>query len=452
MEFEITREYIDRLKELVENHNDEELRATMEPLHPADIAEVMDDLSMDEAKYIYLLLEGEKASDVLIEIPEQDRKRFLKVLPPELIASKFIEYMDSDDAADILADMDEDLKQEVLKEIEDTEQAGDIVDLLEYEEDTAGGIMAKELVSVNENWTVATCLKEISRQAEEVDEIYYVYVTDDQDRLKGVLSLKKIILNSTNTKISNLYEPDVISVRTSTRQEEVAEIMDKYDLVAVPVLDDIGRLKGRITFDDVIDIVREEAERDYQMMAGIAGDVEPDDRAWELIRARFPWLLIGLIGGILGSLVLGNYEAELNHVTELAFFIPLTMAMAGNVGVQSSSIVVQSIASGVRDVGATGKRLVKELLIALSTASIFAVLIFLYNFFVQGNMNLTLSVSISLFIVMLYASFFGTLIPLFLHKLKIDPALATGPFITTMNDILGLFIYFMIGKMFFDFL
>jgi magnesium transporter len=452
MEFEITREYIDRLKELIEEDNAGELKATMEPLHPADIAEVMDDLSMDEAKYLYLLLEGEKASDVLIEIPEYDRKRFLKVLPPELIASKFIEYMDSDDAADVLADMDEDLKQEVLKEMEDTEQAGDIVDLLEYEEDTAGGIMAKELVSVNENWTVATCLKEISLQAEEVDEIYYVYVTDDQQRLKGVLSLKKIILNSTTTKISNLYEPDVISVRTSTRQEEVAEIMDKYDLVAVPVVDDIGRLKGRITFDDVIDIVREEAERDYQMMAGIAGDVEPDDRAWELIRARFPWLLIGLIGGILGSLVLGNYEAELNHVTELAFFIPLTMAMAGNVGVQSSSIVVQSIASGVRDVGATGKRLAKELLIAFATASIFAVLIFLYNFFVQGNMNLTLSVSISLFIVMLYASFFGTLIPLFLHKLKIDPALATGPFITTMNDILGLFIYFMIGKMFFDFL
>jgi magnesium transporter len=452
MEFEITREYIDRLKELIEKDNAGELKATMEPLHPADIAEVMDDLSMDEAKYLYLLLEGEKASDVLIEIPEHDRKRFLKVLPPELIASKFIEYMDSDDAADILADMDEDLKQEVLKEIEDTEQAGDIVDLLEYEEDTAGGIMAKELVSVNENWTVATCLKEISRQAEEVDEIYYVYVTDDQQRLKGVLSLKKLILNSTNTKISNLYEPDVISVRTNTRQEEVAEIMDKYDLVAVPVIDDIGRLKGRITFDDVIDFVREEAERDYQMMAGIAGDVEPDDRAWELIRARFPWLLIGLIGGILGSLVLGNYETELNHVTELAFFIPLTMAMAGNVGVQSSSIVVQSIASGVKDVGATGKRLVKELLIAFATASIFAVLIFIYNFFVQGNMNLTLSVSISLFIVMLYASFFGTLIPLFLHKLKIDPALATGPFITTMNDILGLFIYFMIGKMFFDFL
>ncbi|MEE4284712.1 MAG: magnesium transporter [Mariniphaga sp.] len=452
MEFEITREYIDRLKDLIEETNAEELKATMEPLHPADIAEVMDDLTMDEAKYLYLLLEGEKASDVLIEIPENERKRFLRVLPSELIASKFIEYMDSDDAADVMADLDEEQKQEVLKEIEDTEQAGDIVDLLEYEEDSAGGIMAKELVSVNENWTVATCLKEISKQAEEVDEIYYIYVTDDQQRLKGVLSLKKLILNSTNTKISNLYEPDVKSVRTNTRQEEVAEIMDKYDLVAIPVVDDIGRLKGRITFDDVIDFVREEAERDYQMISGITGDVEPDDKPWELIRARFPWLLIGLIGGILGALVLGNYETEINHVTELAFFIPLIAAMAGNVGVQSSSIVVQSIASGVKDVSTTGKRLLKELLVAFATASIFAVLIFIYNYFVAGNINLTLSVSISLFIVMLYASFFGTLIPLVLNKFKIDPALATGPFITTMNDILGLFIYFGIGKMFFEFL
>jgi magnesium transporter len=452
MEFEITREYIERLKELIEENNADELKATMEPLHPADIAEVMDDLTLDEAKYLYLLLEGEKASDVLIEIPEHERKRFLRVLPSELIASKFIEYMDSDDAADVLADLDEEQKQEVLKEIEDTEQAGDIADLLEYEEDSAGGIMAKELVSVNENWTVATCLKEISRQAEEVDEIYYIYVTDDQQRLKGVLSLKKLILNPTNTKISNLYEPDVISVRTSTRQEEVAEIMDKYDLVAIPVVDDIGRLKGRITFDDVIDFVREEAGRDYQMISGIAGGVEPDDKPWELIRARFPWLLIGLIGGIMGALVLGNYEAEISHVTELAFFIPLIAAMAGNVGVQSSSIVVQSIASGVKDVSTTGKRLLKELLVALATASIFAILIFLYNYFVQENINLTLSVSISLFIVMVYASFFGTLIPLILNKFKIDPALATGPFITTMNDILGLFIYFGVGKMFFEFL
>jgi magnesium transporter len=450
MEIEITREYIERLKELIANKNEAEVKTLMEDLHPADIAEIMDDLSMEEAQFIYLLLDGETASDVLIEIPENDRIRFLKVLPPELIASRFIEFMDSDDAADVVAALDDDLKKEVLNEIEDVEQAGDIVDLLEYEEDTAGGIMAKELVSVNENWTVATCLKEISKQAQEVDEIYYVYVVDDSEKLKGVLSLKKLILNNTNTQISNIYNDDVKMVTTSTRQEEVAEIMDKYDLVAIPVVDEIGRLKGRITFDDVIDFVREEAEKDYQMVSGITGDVEPTDKVWELMRARFPWLLIGLLGGILGALVLGSHEAALNKVTELAFFIPLIAAMAGNVGVQSSSIVVQSIASGVKDMESTSRKLFKEVSVALLTATIFALLIFLYNFISQGDMNLTFSVSISLFIVILFASFFGTTIPLILNRFKIDPALATGPFITTMNDILGLLIYLSIGKVFFD--
>ncbi len=450
MEIEITREYIERLKELIANKNEAEVKTLMEDLHPADIAEIMDDLSMEEAQFIYLLLDGETASDVLIEIPENDRIRFLKVLPPELIASRFIEFMDSDDAADVVASLDDDLKKEVLNEIEDVEQAGDIVDLLEYEEDTAGGIMAKELVSVNENWTVATCLKEISKQAQEVDEIYYVYVVDDSEKLKGVLSLKKLILNNTNTQISNIYNDDVKMVTTSTRQEEVAEIMDKYDLVAIPVVDEIGRLKGRITFDDVIDFVREEAEKDYQMVSGITGDVEPTDKVWELMRARFPWLLIGLLGGILGALVLGSHEDALNKVTELAFFIPLIAAMAGNVGVQSSSIVVQSIASGVKDMESTSRKLFKEVSVALLTATIFALLIFLYNFISQGDMNLTFSVSISLFIVILFASFFGTTIPLILNRFKIDPALATGPFITTMNDILGLLIYLSIGKVFFD--
>ncbi len=451
MQFEISREYINQLRELIEQEKQKEVVALMEDLHPADIAEVMDDLNMDEAKYIYLLLDGEKASDVLVEIPENDRNRFLRELPPELIASKFIGYMDSDDAADIVAGLDEDVKKEVLKEIEDHEQAGDIVDLLEYEEDSAGGIMAKELVVVNENWTVATCLKEISKQAEEVDEIYYIYVVDDNEKLKGILSLKKLILNSTNTKISNIYNADVKMVSTSTRQEEVAEIMDKYDLVAIPVVDEIGRLKGRITFDDVIDFVREEAERDYQMVSGITGDVEPGDKVWELLRARLPWLLIGLLGGILNARVLGTHGDALKQVTELAFFIPLIAATAGNVGVQSSSIVVQSIASGVKDMESTGRRLLKEILVALATGAVFSLLLFGYNMLTSHNLDLTFSVSISLFIVIIFASFFGTVIPLVLNKFKIDPAVATGPFITTMNDIFGLLIYFTVGNMFFTF-
>ncbi len=452
MRFEITKENIELIQDLVANNKTEEVVSIMSDLHAADIAEVMEDLSTDEAKFIYLLLDGEKASDVLIEIPDNDRKRFLKILPPDFIASKFIEHMDSDDAADVVAELAEEVQKEVLNEIEDVEQAGDIVDLLEYEEDSAGGIMAKELIAVNENLTIAACLKEISSQAEEVDEIYYIYVIDDDEKLKGILSLKKLILNHTHTKISKIYNPDVKMVNTGARQEEVAEIMDKYDLVSIPVVDDIGRLKGRITFDDVIDFVREEAEKDYQMVSGITGDVEPGDKVWEVLRARLPWLLIGLLGGILGAVVLSSNEESLKTVTELAFFIPLIAAMGGNVGVQSSSIVVQSIASGVRDIESTSRKIIKEVSVALLTASIFAVLIFSYNFFTQGNMNLTYSVSLSLFIVILFASLFGTLIPMVLNRFKIDPALATGPFITTMNDILGLLIYLVIGKMFFGLL
>ncbi len=450
MSFETIRDNIDQFKELIENNNKQELAQILEELHSADIAELMDDLNIEEAKYIYLLLEGEKASDVLIEIDEDDRRRFLKVLPPEVIASMFIEHMDSDDAADVVSELDEDMQREVLNEIEDIEQAGDIVDLLEYEEDSAGGIMAKELVKVNENWNVATCLKEISKQAEEVDEIFYIYVTDNDDKLKGVLSVKKLILNPTNTKISSLYNADIKKVTTGMRQEEVAEIMDKYDLVAVPVVDEIGRLQGRITWDDIIDIVREEAERDYQMVSGITGDVEPGDKVWQRVRVRFPWLMVGLLGGILSATILRTHSHELSSVTQLAFFIPLIAAMAGNVGVQSSSIIVQSIASGVKDVETPLKKLLKDISVALLTAVVFSSLLFLYNFFTAGNLNLTYSVSISLFIVILFASLFGTIIPLVLHKFKIDPALATGPFITTMNDIVGLFIYLSVTSFFFD--
>jgi magnesium transporter len=452
MQFEFTREFIEQLENLIEEKNTKEVETILADLHPADIAEMMEGLSSEEAKFIFLLLDGEKASDVLVEIPENDRRRFLRVLPPEIIASKFLEFMDSDDAADVMADLDEERKIEVLNEIEDFEQAGDIVDLLEYEEDTAGGIMAKELVKVNENWTVAICLQEISKQAQEVDEIYYIYVIDDAEKLKGVLSLKKLIITNTNTKISNIYNADIKKVHTGVRQEEVAEIMDKYDLVAIPVVDEIGRLKGRITFDDVIDFIREEAEKDYQMVSGISGDVEPGDKVWEILRARLPWLLIGLIGGILGAIVLGSHEQTLAKVTELAFFIPLIAAMAGNVGVQSSSIVVQSIASGVKDLETTSRRLLKEVSVAMVTAAIFATLIFAYNLIRQGDMDLTYTVSLSLFIVILFASFFGTVIPLVLNRFKIDPALATGPFITTMNDIVGLMIYLLIGKMFFGIL
>ncbi len=450
MSFDATRNYVDEIRKLIDSGNEKEIKTLVQDLHPADIAEILAVLNLDEAMFVYLLLDPHLASDVLVEIPDDERNKLVNALPPDVMARQYIEFMDSDDAADILGSLDEEVKNSVLNEIEDMEVAGDIVDLLEYDEDTAGGIMAKELVTVNENWTVATCLKEISRQAEDVDDIYYVYVVDDSNKLKGVLSFKKLLLNNTNTRISNLYNPEVKAVETDTPQEEVARMMEKYDLVAIPVVDDIGRLKGRITFDDVIDVMREEAERDYQMVSGIVGDVVPGDKVWTLTRARFPWLLIGLTGGILGARVIGANESALQVVPAMAFFIPLIAAMAGNVGVQSSSIVVQSIASGVRDFESTGRKLIKEFSVALIIALAFSSLIFSYNYFFGESMSLTWAVSLSLFVVIIFASLFGTVIPLLLNRLKIDPALATGPFITTMNDILGLTIYLSISKIFFS--
>ncbi|MGQ7869603.1 magnesium transporter [Sunxiuqinia sp. sy24] len=450
MQFELNREYIDELKILIESESKEAISEKLEGFHATDIADLMDELTMDEAKYLYLLLDPEKASDVMVEIPENERRKFLRILPPELIAHQFIEYMDSDDAADVVRDLEDDMKEAVLQEMKDKEQAGDIADLLEYDEESAGGLMAKELIKVNENWTVQTSLKEISRQAEDIDEIYYVYVVDDGDFLKGILSLKRLILNPTNSKIKNLVEDEIHYVKTDASQEEVAQAMERFDLVAIPVVDHIGRLKGRITIDDVVDVIREEAEKDYQMVSGITGDVESGDRVWNLTRARLPWLLIGLLGGIMGARVLGANETALAQIQGIAFFIPLIAAMAGNVGVQSSSIVVQTIASGARDFDSFGKKLLKELAVGMITALVFSTLIFCYNFFFGESLKLTWAVSISLFMVIVFASLFGTTIPLALNKLKIDPALATGPFITTMNDILGLMLYMMVAKMFFN--
>jgi magnesium transporter len=452
MKLELNRHLIDQLRDLIEQKQDQDIIQIISEFHPADIAEIIEELDSDEAKYLFSLLDGELAADVLVEIPENDWNSYLKLLPPDVIAHRFIEYMESDDAADVMAELDEDLQDEVLLQLEDKEQAGDIADLLEYDEDTAGGIMAKELVAVNENWTVQTCLKEISIQAEDIDEIYYVYVVDDNFVLKGVLSLKMLIMKPTHTVIKSMVTEDAHFVRTDASQEEVAQIMEKYDLVALPVVDQIGRLKGRITIDDVLDIIREEADKDYQMASGISGDVDAGDNVFQRAWIRIPWLFIGMIGGIIGAGVLGSHSSQLEQIPAMAFFIPLIAAMAGNVGVQSSSIIVQSIASGTRSFDSVGRKLLKELTVAFSIAFLFSILIFVYNYFFNGNMRLTYSVSITLFIVMIFASVFGTVIPLLLNKFKIDPAVATGPFITTTNDILGLLIYMTVAQMFFKIL
>ncbi|MFO8235513.1 MAG: magnesium transporter [Bacteroidales bacterium] len=449
MNFELTKEFIDELRTKIENKDEQGTKKIIEDLHPADIAKVYDELNIEEARFVHILMDSEKAADVLIELEQDDRERFLEVLPGDVIAKQFIAKLDSDDAADVLGELSREKREEVLSFIEDLDQAGDIVDLLGYDEHSAGGLMAKELVQVNENWNITTCIKEIRKQAELIDEVYYVYVVDDDNKLKGTLSLKKLLLTPSTAQIKDILNTEVISVKTDTDSEEVANIMDKYDLVALPVIDPLGRLAGRITIDDVVDVIREEAGKDYQMVSGITEKVEPTDNALQITRARIPWLFIGLVGGILGAVIISFYEQDLGIYPEMAFFIPLIAAMGGNVGVQSSSIIVQSLAYDTLGVGGIGQKLLKELSVASINGLVLSSVIFVYNVFTNDSLALTLTVSTALFSVILFASIFGTFVPLLLDRFKIDPALATGPFITTVNDIMGLFIYLVIGRAFY---
>jgi len=447
--FELTREYIENLRSLIAGKDEESISALLEELHPADIAEIYEELTIDEAKFLYFLMDDDTAADVLTELEEDDRKKFLGSLPSEVIAKRFIDKMDSDDAADILGELDDDRQQEVLSHIEDVSTAGDIADLLTYDEDTAGGLMAKELIKVKENWTIPTCLRSMRRQAEEVDEVYYVYVVDSDGILKGTLSLKRMLLSPVDITVKDIYNEDVISVKVDVESEEVSNIMDKYDLVALPVIDPVGRLVGRITIDDVVDVMREEAEKDYQLASGITEDVELSDSVWIHTRARIPWLFIGLVGGIFGSRVVGGFESIIDMHPQLSFFMGLIAAMGGNVGMQSSAIIVQSLASGSLGLDTTWGKLLKELLIALMNATILSLLIFTYNKIDGAGIALTATVSAALFSVVVFASLFGTFAPLLLNRLKIDPAVATGPFVTTLNDIIGMFIYFKIAQLLF---
>ena len=443
---EPTKEYIDNLKKIIEEKDDAKARALLQDLYPADIAELYQDLNLQEAIYLYLLMDGEKAADVLMELDEEDRHKLLRELPNELIAKRFVDNMETDDAVDLMRELDEDQQEEILSHIEDVEQAGDIVDLLKYDEDTAGGLMGTEMIVVNENWSMPKCIDEMRKQAEEMAEIYYVYVVDNEERLKGVLPLQKLITNPSVSKIRHVMKKDPIAVRDSDSIEEVTETLEKYDLVALPVIDSIGRLVGRITIDDVMDEVREQHERDYQLASGISQDVETSDNIFTQTAARLPWLLIGMIGGLSNSVILGGFEANLATNPKMALFIPLIGGTGGNVGIQSSAIVVQGLANNSLKEGEIFPQIMKEGIVSIINASIISLVVFIYNFLMLGDKAITISVSLSLFTVVMFASIFGTVVPLLLDKMKIDPALATGPFITISNDIIGMLIYMFIAS------
>ena len=443
---EFTPEYIDELKRLAEMRDEAAAKELMDDLHPADIAELFQELDHDEFQFFVDLLDDDTAADVLMEMDEDDRKEILANMSNETIAKQFLEHLDTDDAVDLIQELDEKDRDEVISHIDDVEQAGDIIDLLKYDDDTAGGLMGTEMIVVNENWSMPECVKQMRLQAEDMDEIYNVYVVDNDNRLRGVFPLKKMITHPSVSKIKHVMQEDPISVKTDTPIEDVALDFEKYDLVAMPVVDSIGRLVGRITVDDVMDSVREQNERDYQLASGIAIDIETDDSMFAQTKARLPWLLIGMVGGLANSVILGNFEAGFATNPAMALFIPLIGGTGGNVGIQSSAIVVQGLANGSLDLKNSMKQIWKEMGVSLINALVISLLVFVYNCFRLDPLNpTTIAVSASLFAVVIFASVFGTLVPLMLERFNIDPALATGPFITITNDIIGMLIYTLIS-------
>ena len=447
-QFQLTDELIKKIADLILAKKNSNLKKLVNDIHFADMADIINLLNEEQGVYLIKLFDSEKTSEILTELDENVREKILKTLSVKEIAGE-IEELDSDDAADILGELSEERKEEVISEISDNNLADNIIELLSYKEDSAGGLMAKELVKANENWTVLKCLSEIKKQGENVTRVHSVYVVDDKDRLIGRLSLKDLITTPSKKKIKDIYIPKVDSVNVMENGEDVAKIMSKYDLEAIPVIDDQKHLLGRITIDDIVDFIKEEAEEDYLIAAGIQGDVEADDSILELTKARLPWLFLGLIGGLGSVFILEGFEEFMNDPSykALFFFTPLIAAMAGNVGVQSSAIIVQGLANDIVK-GSLLKRLIKELGLSLINGIILGLLTILFGILIDQPIELSLVISLSMLCVIVVAALIGTSIPIILEKRGIDPAIATGPFITTSNDIFGIFLFFYIAKIF----
>ncbi len=444
--FQLNDEILSQFKSDIEQRNANALKKRAVEYHYADLAEIVDELSIDESIYLIKLLDSEKTSDVLTEVDEDIRESILELLSVKEIAEE-VEELDTDDAVDLIAELPEERQAEVIAQIEDEERVQDIQELLTYDENSAGGLMAKELVKVNENWTVTKCVREMRTQASEVKRVHSIYVVTDENKLIGRLSLKDLLTANDKAKVKSVYIPKVDYVNINEQGEEVAKLMAKYDLEAIPVVDDQKELLGRITIDDIVDFIKEEADKDYQLAAGIASDVEADDSIVELTRARLPWLILGLIGGLGSVFILEGFEQVMQHPSykTLFFFTPLIAAMAGNVGVQSSAIIVQGLANDIVK-GSLFNRLMKEVGLSLINGIALSTLLLLFGYFTGLETSISLTIALSMLCVIVVSALVGTFVPIILDRNNIDPAIATGPFITTSNDIFGIFLFFYIAK------
>ena len=445
--FQINSDFINEIKNLISKGNKTIIKSRLKSAHYADLGEIIEAVSLEEATYLIKLLGSDKTADALAEVDPDIREGILEQLSAKEIAKEVLE-LDTDDATDIILELPAERQEKVMSQIADDEHVSDIRDLLKYDENTAGGLMAKELVKVNEDLSVLKCLNEMRAQAENVTRVHSIYVVDKNNKLKGRLSLKNLITANSKAKVKDIYIPKVDYVTVDQENEEVAKIMSKYDLEAIPVVNDSKELLGRITIDDIVDVIKEEADKDYQLAAGISADVEADDKIFDLVKARLPWLFLGLLGGLGSVFILQDFETIMEQPTirNLFFYTPLIAAMAGNVGVQSSAIIVQGIANDVVK-GSLFNRLVKEIGLSLINGFSLAIIILIFGQIIDQSFLVSATIAGSMILVIVVAALVGTFVPIILNKRGIDPAIATGPFITTANDIFGIFLFFSVAKL-----
>ena len=444
--FELSKEIIQEISQLISNKKNKEIKKKVKEIHYADLAEIINELNFQESIYLIKLIDSDKTSDVLTELDEDVREKILERLSEKEIAGE-IKELDSDDAADILSELSDEKQEKVISLIKDENITDNIRELLNYEEDSAGGLMAKELISVNENWSVLTCLREIRKQAKDITRVHSIYVLNKKKVLIGRLSLKDLITSPSKSKIKEIYIPKVDFVNVNDSADDVEKLMSKYDLDAIPVVNDKTELLGRITIDDIVDYIKDEAEEDYLLAAGISNDVEADDSILELTKARLPWLILGLFGGLGSVFILENFEGIMatKELRALFFYTPLIAAMAGNVGVQSSAIVVQGLAND-QIKGSLISRLIKEISLTLLNGIILSLIIIVFGLLINQSLDMSITISVSMILVIVVAALIGTSVPIILEKFGIDPAIATGPFITTGNDVVGILLFFYIAK------
>ena len=445
--FELSKEIIQEISDLISNKKNKEIKKLVDGIHYADLAEIINELESIERIYLIKIIDSDKTSDVLTEVDEDVREEILKTLSEKEIAGE-IKELDSDDAVDILSELSDEKQEKVISLIKDENITENIRELLNYDEDSAGGLMAKELISVNENWSVLKCLREIRKQAKDIKRVHSIYVLNKKKILIGRLSLKDLITSPSKSKIQEIYIPKVDYVHVNDSADEVAKLMSKYDLEAIPVVGDNNELLGRITIDDIVDFIKDEAEEDYLLAAGISNDVEADDSIFELTKARLPWLILGLFGGLGSVFILESFENIMasKELRALFFYTPLIAAMAGNVGVQSSAIVVQGLANDVIK-GSLISRLIKEVSLTILNGLILSIIIILFGLGINQSLEMSITISVSMIFVIIVAALIGTSVPILLDKFGIDPAIATGPFITTGNDVIGILLFFYIAKL-----